>query len=235
MKKALLLLFFLLLPLANAQLITIGVQPSKVVLDFYKSSSYRIQFGFSNDEGETNAIYTLKPDDCLKDIIKDYPKEILVPKGTSRISNPVKVWITFKPDYKGSKTCFLNVYARPEGASEEGEGLRIKPSVGIRIEIKQPESKSVAYSPPASIISLPLPIVQEEQNNENQNQTQAPGFEPGEPQEFKEPQEQVQEQVQKSEKKQEKKFPMWVVWLAVGGVVFGLIAWKVRDWIIYSI
>ena len=233
MKKALLLLFFRLVPIANAQLITIGVQPSKVVLDFYKSSSYKIEFGFSNDAGEVNAIYTLEPDDCLKDIIKDYPKEVLVPKGTNRISNPVRVWITFKPDYKGSKTCFLYVYARPEGASEEGGALRIRPSVGIKIEIRQPK-QSISYSPPSSTstVSLPLPI-QEEKNYDTQEQTvnQPTQTPTPTPKTVQEPQEQEQAEIEVKGKS----FPMWIVWLAVGGVACSFIAWKVRDWIIYSI
>ncbi|HDN90784.1 MAG TPA: hypothetical protein ENG56_00300, partial [Candidatus Aenigmarchaeota archaeon] len=207
MKKALLLLFFLLLPIANAQLITIGVQPSRVVLDFYKSSSYKIEFGFSNDAGEVDAIYTLEPDDCLKDIIKDYPKEVLVPKGTNRISNPVRVWITFKPDYKGSKTCFLYVYARPEGVSEEGGALRIRPSVGIKIEINQPESESISYTPPSSTstVSLPLPI-QEEENYDKEQTVNQPTQTPT-PKTVQEPQKQKQAEIEVKGKS----FPMWIV------------------------
>jgi len=227
MKKILLLaplLFLFLLSIANAQLITIGVQPSVVVLNFFKSGSYRVEFGFSNDGGEVNAVYTLEPDDCLKNIIKNYPKSVLVPKGTNRTSNPIRVWITFEPDYKGNKTCFLYVYAKPEGARDEGV-LRIKPSVGIKIEVRQPEK--VSYLPPSTIY-LPLSI-QGNQSTRNEQKVQQASQPKGEaPYGGEAPQEHQEVLVHQ----QGIGFPMWIVWLVVGGVVC-VIAWKVRDWIIY--
>ena len=229
-----LLFFFFLIPTANAQLITIGVSPSKLTLDFFQAKSYRIEFAFSNDKGEVNAIYTLEPDDCLKDIIKDYPKEVLVPKETNRVENPVKVWITFEPDFKGNKVCFLNIYAKPEGVSEEEGVLKIRPSVGVKIEVKQPETEAYysvpSPTPPQDVVSLPTTVGEVEPKTQIEDrvgdQSTKPTLE-----------EEIEKKIEEGKVSESKGyFPSWL-WIIglVGGIVvcIGLLIWKFRDYLPY--
>jgi len=230
-----LLFFFFLIPISNAQLITIGVTPSKVSLDFFKAKSYKVEFGFSNDAGEVDAVYTLEPDDCLKDIIKDYPKEVLVPKGTKRTINPVKVWITFEPDFKGNKVCFLNVYAKPKGASEEGGMLRIKPSVGIKVEVKQPKTEayySMPSSPPQDVVRLPTTVGERPQT---QVEDRVERVEESESKPTLE--EEVEKKIEEGLRVGEDKgfsFPwLWVVGLGGLGLVCGVLVWRFRDYLPY--
>jgi hypothetical protein len=169
MYKILIPLIFLILlsPVATAQTITIGVMPSEVILDFYKSESYNIQFNFWNDRGSIDATYNLYPEDCLKNIIKDYPKEVLVPKGTTRTENPVKVWITFSRDNTGNKNCSIIVTGKGVGVNESMYQAIIKPSVAIKVIIYQGFSES-DYSQPkisqsqgflSEIVKLPAKII----------------------------------------------------------------------------
>jgi hypothetical protein len=149
MYKILIPLIFLILlsPVAIAQTITIGVMPSEVTLDFYKSESYNVQFNFWNDRGTVDATYNLYPDECLKNIIKDYPKEVLVPKGTTRTENPVKVWMTFSRDNTGNKNCSIIVTGKGVGVNESLYQAIIKPSIAIKVIIYQGFSES-DYSQP---------------------------------------------------------------------------------------
>lgn len=229
MKKVIaLILFAVLLPIANAQLITIGVMPSKVELDFFKARSYKLQLFLWNSKGEVNAIFTLKPDDCLKNII-EYPKEVLVKKNTT-ISNPVKINITFKPDYGENKTCYLNILARPEGANETVSGVAILPSIGVKIKIIQPKNSSYySNSQIPSVINLTptMPRTnqsssqtssqhQQEQNEEISGEYEETGFE--------------------EKEKAKGEFPIWLVPVfacVVGiGAFFG---WKLIEKIIYGV
>lgn len=229
MRKAILALLLLaILPIASAQLITIGVMPSKVELDFFRARSYRLEFLLWNSRGEVDAIFSLKPDDCLKDMI-EYPKEVLVKKNTT-ISNPVKVNITFKPDYSGNKTCFLYVFARPEGANETPPGVSIVPSVGTKINIAQPKSSSYysnAQVPP--VINL-IPIIP--QNTQNQSQPQNPFLE--------EKNEEISGEYEESEIESEKSgngnFSIWHIPLfACIGIGCAFIGWKLAEKIVYGV
>lgn len=235
MKKLALAIFFFLflIPIAKAQLITIGVSPSKVSLDFFKAKSYVVEFGFSNDFGEVNAVYTIEPDEDCKTIIKDYPREVLVPKGTSRITNPVKVSMTFIPDYKGDKVCFINVYARPEGASEEGGALRIRPSVGIKVDVKQPKSESYySISPSSEVITLPNTAGQEAQVQMDHS-TKPSSSQPSSSSSEQQTEPQVKETEEKAGFNPIFRFPTILVIIAGVGLASTLLIWKFRDYLPY--
>ena len=132
----LLIIFFSLINVVNAQTITVGVMPSVVELNLYSSPTTRVTLNFFNDKGDTDAIYSLNPDSCLKSILVSYPKEVTVPKGTDKVSNPVKVDLQFKTDYKGDETCMLIVTGKPVGVNISGTAT-VLPSVGIKFNIHQ--------------------------------------------------------------------------------------------------
>ena len=112
--------------------------PSKIELNFYESDVYRVEFAFFNTNGEVDAIYEITPDDCLKTIFKNDSLEILVPKGTDKIANPVKKWFYFEKDLKGNKTCYLTIRARPVNESGK-KTFAIIPVVSVKVEIFQPK------------------------------------------------------------------------------------------------
>jgi hypothetical protein len=140
MKKEILLTLFLLLftNIVLAQQVTIGVQPSELILDFYKYKTYDVEFLFFNEKGDINATYQLSHN-CT--IIKEYPSEILVPKGTKRTENPVRRWIKFEADFTGNQTCFLRISVKPP----ENVTIAVKPQVSVRIIAYQPE-KPIEYT-----------------------------------------------------------------------------------------
>jgi hypothetical protein len=141
-------IFLLLLsPIAIAQTLTIGVQPSELSIDFYKYKSYNVQVAFFNEHGDTDAYYVLTPDQCLSSILKEYPKEVLVPKGSKRLENPVIVTLSLERDNTGDKTCYLQVSAKPVGVN--GTGVSIRPSVSVRFIIHQGTSEN-SYSQSSS-------------------------------------------------------------------------------------
>jgi hypothetical protein len=133
-------IFLLLLSgLAVAQTVTIGVQPSTVTVDFNKASSYRIEYLFFNDKGDTDAVYLLKTD-CPS--IVNLPSEINVPKGTSRTVNPVKLWVTMNPDFTGNKECNIRISVKTSGSGN----LKISPEVAAKINVLQP-AQNTNYNP----------------------------------------------------------------------------------------
>jgi hypothetical protein len=140
MKKGILLIpiFLIFIDIVLAQQITLGVSPSSLTLDFYKYKIYDVEFLFFNEKGDIDATYQLSHN-CT--IIKEYPSEILVPKGTKRTENPVRRWIKFEADFKGNQTCFLRISAKPP----ENVTLAIKPQVSVRIIAYQPE-KPIEYA-----------------------------------------------------------------------------------------
>jgi hypothetical protein len=158
-------IFLLLLsPIAVAQTLTIGVQPSELSIDFYKYKSYNAQVAFFNEHGDTDAYYALTPDQCLSSILKEYPKEVLVPKGTKRVENPVIVTLRLERDNTGNKTCYLRVSAKPVGVN--GTGVSIRPSVSVRFIIHQGTSESEyvsissnSNSPSSGFLSVFNPIM----------------------------------------------------------------------------
>jgi hypothetical protein len=110
------LFLFLFSQITNAQTITIGISPSEVKLNFCKNPTYRVEYLFFNEHGEVDATYTITPDSCLNGILRDdYPREILVPKNTTRIGNPVRAYFTFTGDNTGNKSCMIAVSIRPFG------------------------------------------------------------------------------------------------------------------------
>jgi hypothetical protein len=88
---------------------------------------------FFNEQGDTDAYYVLTPDQCLSSILKQYPREVFVPKGTKRLENPVVVSLTLERDNAGNKTCYLQISAILPGNAT----LSIKPSVSVRFIIYQ--------------------------------------------------------------------------------------------------
>jgi len=230
MKKLIFAILFLaILPLASAQLITIGVMPSKVELNFFKAKSYKLELFLWNSKGEVDAMFELKPDECIKDMIESYPKEVLVKKNTT-IFNPVKVNITFKPDYSGNKTCFIYVFARPKEANETPGGVSILPSVGIKLTIAQPKSSS--YYNNASV----PPVINLVPNLPNYlNQTQPIGnFTLGERTEEISGEYEEKELGEKENK--EGGIPIWYVpVIACAGIGCAFIAWKIVERIIYEV
>jgi hypothetical protein len=139
--------------LVIAQAITIGVHPSEVILDFYKSKDYNVELTFFNELGNTDAYYTLTPDECLSHLIKGYQKEVFVPKGTNRF-NPVKTLISLEGDNTGNKTCYLRVSAKPAGANGT---ISIIPSMNVRFIIYQGTSKSIL--PPIAGIGIFVAVI----------------------------------------------------------------------------
>jgi hypothetical protein len=138
---AILFAFISLLLLSSstlAQIVTIGVQPSEVVLDFYKSKNYSVELAFFNEFGDT-AYYTLTPDACLSNLIKNYQKEVLVPRGASRL-NPVKTLISIEGDNSGNKTCYLWVSAKPFNRT-----MGISPSMSVKFIIYQENSSAQPF------------------------------------------------------------------------------------------
>jgi hypothetical protein len=131
-------LMLLSIPLVSANTITVGVQPSEFTIDFYKYKSYIVQIAFFNEQGDTDAYYVLTPDYCLSTILKQYPKEVFVPRGTKRVGNPIMVSLTLERDNTGNKTCYLQVSANPIGNAT----LSIKPSVSVRFKIYQGVSEA---------------------------------------------------------------------------------------------
>jgi len=131
-------LMLLSIPLVSANTITIGVQPSEFTIDFYKYKSYIVQIAFFNEQGDTDAYYVLTPDYCLSTILKQYPREVFVPRGTKRVGNPIMVSLTLERDNTGNKTCYLQVSANPTGNAT----LSIKPSVSVRFTIYQGVSEA---------------------------------------------------------------------------------------------
>jgi hypothetical protein len=135
------LLFVLMLiffsSIALAQKITLGIQPSEITLDFYKSDTYNVEFLLFNEYGDIDAIYTIKPDECLQNVIKNYPQEITVPKGTKRLENPVSIWIQFTRDNKGNKTCNMILSGRGVGVNETSVKTLIKPAIAVKVIIIQ--------------------------------------------------------------------------------------------------
>jgi hypothetical protein len=149
------LIFLLLLSsLALAQKVTLGVQPSEFSLDFYKSKDYRVELAFFNELGDTDAYYTLTPDACLSHFIREYQKEVLVPKGTKRLENPVKTWVSFERDNTGNKTCYLQVSAKAVGVNESAT-IGIKPTVSVRVLIYQGFSEGEYTTTGSSVGLLP--------------------------------------------------------------------------------
>jgi len=138
MKKIIFALAFLLFlsGIAIAQTVTLGVQPTEVVLNFNAYSSRIVEFHFFNSHGDTDGIYTIKPDPCLNNIISNYLPEVSVPKGTTRTENPVKYNATFTADYTGDETCYLRISVKPA----TNQTVAVKPEIAVRIIISQPSS-----------------------------------------------------------------------------------------------
>jgi len=135
----------------NAQVITIGVQPAFVQLN----ERSRIKFGFYNSDGDTDAIYTLIPDECLSEIIINDDgcwdgEQIEVPKGTTR-DNPVYKIVCFdKPVRKD--ICYLYVEGKPKGY--EGSGtVNLRTRVGVKFSLNPATTTTTTITKKKSVFS----------------------------------------------------------------------------------
>jgi len=150
LKKYLALFLLLILsffPIVNAQVISLGVEPTEV--DLYLSPSNRqtwVDFKFFNPKGEVDAEYWLVPDktlnefinhDCVDNYWCDERNLIIVPKGTEKTKNPVHSRVLFKyngKNFDGETSLF--VYGRPVGSREEGT-VSIQSRVKVRVRVHQ--------------------------------------------------------------------------------------------------
>jgi hypothetical protein len=133
-KVLLILLSFLIIPFAQAQVISLGVSPSVVKIDFYKYNSYTIKFSFFNNGGEVDANYTLELPKELN-ISCNWCNGFIVPKGTN-LSNPVKKELTIPKSPSG--TYYIYLYGKPVNYNESSGGLKIRHGIAIRLEISSP-------------------------------------------------------------------------------------------------
>jgi hypothetical protein len=134
-EKILLILFtFLIIPFAQAQVISLGVSPSVVKIDFYKYNSYTITFSFFNNGGEVDANYTLELPKELN-INCNWCNGFIVPKGTN-LNNPVKKELTIPKSPNG--TYYIYLYGKPVNYNESSGGLKIRYGIAIRLEISSP-------------------------------------------------------------------------------------------------
>jgi len=125
--------------MVTAQTITISVMPSVLTVDLTNSETKSVDFKFWNDGGDSDAIYVVEPEPCLKSILVSYEKEFLVPKGTSMDSPVVKTFV-FKRDGTGGKECRIIFYGYPKGY--ETEGVKVRYAVASRVKILQPKLES---------------------------------------------------------------------------------------------
>lgn len=125
---------FLIIPFAQAQVISLGVSPSVVKIDFYKYDSYTIKFSFFNSNGEVDANYTLELPKELN-INCNWCNGFIVPKGTN-LNNPVKKELTIPKSPNG--TYYIYLYGKPVNYNESSSGLKIRYGIAIRLEISSP-------------------------------------------------------------------------------------------------
>jgi hypothetical protein len=128
------LLTLLIVPLAQAQVISLGVSPSVVKIDFYKYNSYTIKFSFFNNGGEVDANYTLELPKELN-INCNWCNGFIVPKGTN-LNNPIKKELTIPKSPNG--TYYIYLYGKPVNYNESSGGLKIRHGIAIRLEISSP-------------------------------------------------------------------------------------------------
>jgi hypothetical protein len=133
----------LLVSLGYSQTIGCAVMPSKLELDFNKANTYNVEFRFWNT-GDTDATYTIEPDDCLKNIIFDYERVFTVQKGTN-ITNPIVKYFKFRPDNTGDKTCYLNIWCSV--GYNQSSMIAVKRGVASKILIAQPKLASPSKTP----------------------------------------------------------------------------------------
>lgn len=160
------MLFLFTVPIAFAGTVTIGVQPSEVVLDFYKSDVINVKFSFFNDKGDSGVYYVISPDDCLKNILSLYNSRVYVPNGTTR-SNPVITYMTFKPDLTGNKTCYLRISVD----ISDKENINIKPEVAVKVIVLQKKVSSTQTGTFVKSTTNTSVKNQTQQNQTQQNQT----------------------------------------------------------------
>jgi hypothetical protein len=155
MKKLLILIFLLLIPLANAQTIGIGVEPSFASITIRYNTQVMLKFKFWN-EGDTDAIYALIPEGNLTEFIvlnnsEYWHNEIFtVPKNTQRLSGFVNKTILFESNRNETIPKFetgISVYGEPSIPSQPGI-IQIKRRIFVKMflenypEIPKPTSTS---------------------------------------------------------------------------------------------
>jgi len=124
-RKTIVLCFLLILPIANAQFITIGVSPS--VVSLRGKGEAKLTISFYNTYGEVDANYTIEPDECMIEYLKEYPKSFIVPKGSSVLKE-----FKLAGNFNVGKTCYVYVYGRPVNVDYEKSTINVRHRVGIK-------------------------------------------------------------------------------------------------------
>ncbi len=149
------LIGLLIVPLSIAQLITIGVMPSKI--EVHKGIN-EITFKFFNTDGEVDAYYIFMNSDeveCLENC------KVLVKKGTT-ISNPAVYNVKLNVKNSG----YIYITAKPASEEEQSGAVSIIQRVGIKVSCadckEEANTSNGSSEKPSSTPSPPIPIPEPE-------------------------------------------------------------------------
>jgi hypothetical protein len=145
MKKMALIPIFLILftGIAFAQKVSIGVEPSQVVIN----SPTVVAFKFFNPEGDSNAVYWIVIENDLKEYVSCNwcGSEFTVPKGSTRYNNFITKEIEFTK--AGNISSGFYVYAKPENSTGQ---VVIQPRVKVNVILTKQQTTTTTTTTQAS-------------------------------------------------------------------------------------
>lgn len=147
MKRVFAILMIMVLamtPIASANRISLGVQPSEHFVHLSDANpKVYVSLNLFNPNGDIDAIYTLDPDDDIDEFIKCEEgfwcgEDIKVPMGTNRLTDYVQTKILFKKTVgeKDLETGIM-IYGRPDLPDANDSMVSVRPSIKVNIFLTQ--------------------------------------------------------------------------------------------------